>query len=184
MTLLPHIPAWVVREVFFFISRQAQSFFSADVKSSVNPRKWTCCFSQTFPIKLVLLDFGDMDSLPEAVEEILECYGCLDVLIINGSLKVKAPAQTLSLELDKLLMDHNYFGPVTLAKGERDVQPTAASLVHISLKPFSASFTKIYETSIILFFSNVASRIKSSDDKLKTLLCFRLGSVFRFSDET
>uniref|UniRef100_A0A4W6E6Y9 Dehydrogenase/reductase (SDR family) member 7Ca n=1 Tax=Lates calcarifer TaxID=8187 RepID=A0A4W6E6Y9_LATCA len=67
---------------------------------------------QTFPPKLVLLDFGDMDSLPEAIAEILDCYGCLDVLILNSSMKVKAPAQNLSLEMDKLLMDNNYFGPV------------------------------------------------------------------------
>ncbi|CAN9505987.1 unnamed protein product [Ophioblennius macclurei] len=71
----------------------------------------------TFPPKLVLLDFGDMDSLDEAVAEVLECYGCLDVVIFNGSMKVKAPAQSLTLEVDKLLMDNNYFGPVTLAKG-------------------------------------------------------------------
>ncbi|KAM9345952.1 dehydrogenase/reductase SDR family member 7C-B-like isoform 1-T1 [Symphorus nematophorus] len=71
----------------------------------------------TFPPKLVLLDFGDMDSMPEAIEEILECYGCLDILILNSSMKLKAPAQSVSLEMDKLLMDNNYFGPATLAKG-------------------------------------------------------------------
>ncbi|XP_042248498.1 dehydrogenase/reductase SDR family member 7C-B isoform X3 [Thunnus maccoyii] len=73
--------------------------------------------SVTFPPKLVLLDFGDMASMPEAIEEILECYGCLDILIFNSSMKVKAPAQNVSLEMDKLLMDNNYFGPATLAKG-------------------------------------------------------------------
>ncbi|KAM9744907.1 dehydrogenase/reductase SDR family member 7C-B-like isoform 2-T2 [Menidia menidia] len=71
----------------------------------------------TFPPKLVLLDFGDLDSMPEAIAEILDCYGCLDVLIFNSSMKARAPAQSLSLEVDKLLMDNNYFGPVTLAKG-------------------------------------------------------------------
>uniref|UniRef100_A0A667YV13 Dehydrogenase/reductase (SDR family) member 7Ca n=1 Tax=Myripristis murdjan TaxID=586833 RepID=A0A667YV13_9TELE len=58
------------------------------------------------------------DSCSESViAEILECYGCLDILILNSSLKVKAPAQSVSLEMDKLLMDNNYFGPATLAKG-------------------------------------------------------------------
>ncbi|XP_054464121.1 dehydrogenase/reductase SDR family member 7C-B-like [Anoplopoma fimbria] len=71
----------------------------------------------TFPAKLVLLDFGDMDSMPEVISEILECYGCLDILIFNSSMKVKAPAQSVSLEMDRLLMDNNYFGPATLAKG-------------------------------------------------------------------
>lgn len=58
-----------------------------------------------------------MDSMPEAITEILECYGCLDILILNSSMKLKAPVQTISLEMDKLIMDHNYFGPATLAKG-------------------------------------------------------------------
>ncbi|MEQ2260624.1 Dehydrogenase/reductase SDR member 7C-B, partial [Xenotaenia resolanae] len=58
-----------------------------------------------------------MDSMAEAIAEILDCYGCLDYLIFNSSMKVKAPAQSLSLEMDKLLMDNNYFGPITLAKG-------------------------------------------------------------------
>ncbi|XP_054908209.1 dehydrogenase/reductase SDR family member 7C-B isoform X2 [Poeciliopsis prolifica] len=71
----------------------------------------------TFPPKLVLLDFGDMDGMAEAVAEVLDCYGCLDILIFNSSMKVKAPAQSLSLETDRLLMDINYFGPITLAKG-------------------------------------------------------------------
>uniref|UniRef100_A0A3B3CCI6 Dehydrogenase/reductase (SDR family) member 7Ca n=1 Tax=Oryzias melastigma TaxID=30732 RepID=A0A3B3CCI6_ORYME len=70
----------------------------------------------TFPPKLVLLDFGDVDGTAEAVSEVLECFGCLDILIFNSSMKVKAPAQTLTLETDKLLMDNNYFGPITLAK--------------------------------------------------------------------
>jgi len=71
----------------------------------------------TFPPKLVLVDFGDMDSMPEVIEEVLECYGGVDILIINSSLKVKAPAQSVTLEMEKLIMDNNYFGPITLAKG-------------------------------------------------------------------
>lgn len=71
----------------------------------------------TFPPKLVLLDFGDMESLPEVITEVLDCYGCLDILILNSSLKVRAPVQNLSLEMDKIVMNNNYFGPITLAKG-------------------------------------------------------------------
>ncbi|XP_068434939.1 dehydrogenase/reductase SDR family member 7C-B [Clinocottus analis] len=71
----------------------------------------------TFPSKLVLLEFGDLDSMPEVISEVLECYGCLDVVIFNSSMKVKAPAQSVSLETDKLLMANNYFGPAALAKG-------------------------------------------------------------------
>ncbi|XP_072523762.1 dehydrogenase/reductase (SDR family) member 7Cb [Salminus brasiliensis] len=73
--------------------------------------------SKTFTPKLVLLDFSDIDSMAEVITEIGECYGCVDVLICNSSMKVKAPVQNLSLEMDKTVMDVNYFGPITLAKG-------------------------------------------------------------------
>lgn len=90
--------------------------------SSSTPQNRTDSPPQTFPPKLVLLDFGDMGNMPEATAEILDCYGCVDILILNSSMKVKAPAHSLSLEMDKLLMDNNYFGPATLAKGGADAR--------------------------------------------------------------
>lgn len=72
---------------------------------------------QTFPPKLIQLDFTDMEMMPDVLSDVLDCYGYLDILIINSSMKVKAPAQSLSLEMDKTVMDVNYFGPITLAKG-------------------------------------------------------------------
>ncbi|MED6251041.1 Dehydrogenase/reductase SDR member 7C-A [Ataeniobius toweri] len=72
---------------------------------------------ETFAPKLVILDFSDMDSMEDVVTEVMECYGYVDVLICNSSMKLKAPIQSVSLELDRNIMDINYFGPSTLAKG-------------------------------------------------------------------
>ncbi|KAM9426656.1 dehydrogenase/reductase (SDR family) member 7Cb [Pholidichthys leucotaenia] len=72
---------------------------------------------ETFAPKLVLLDFSDMDSMEDVVAEVMESYGCVDVLICNSSMKLKAPVQSISLQLDRNIMDINYFGPSTLAKG-------------------------------------------------------------------
>ncbi|XP_056153525.1 dehydrogenase/reductase (SDR family) member 7Cb [Lampris incognitus] len=79
---------------------------------------------ETFAPKLVILDFSDMGSMPEVVAEVEECYGCVDVLICNSSMKLKAPVQSVSLEMDRNIMDINYFGPSSLAKG---VLPTMIS---------------------------------------------------------
>ncbi|KAM9336415.1 dehydrogenase/reductase (SDR family) member 7Cb [Symphorus nematophorus] len=79
---------------------------------------------ETFAPKLVILDFSDMDSIEDVVAEVVECYGCVDVLICNSSVKLKAPVQSVSLEQDRNIMDVNYFGPSTLAKG---VLPTMIS---------------------------------------------------------
>ncbi|CAJ1080488.1 dehydrogenase/reductase (SDR family) member 7Cb [Xyrichtys novacula] len=79
---------------------------------------------ETFAPKLVILDFSDMDSVEEVVSEVVDCYGCVDVLICNSSVKLKAPVQSVSLEMDRNIMDINYFGPSSLAKG---VLPTMIS---------------------------------------------------------
>ncbi|XP_032900377.1 dehydrogenase/reductase SDR family member 7C [Amblyraja radiata] len=72
--------------------------------------------SQTFSPKIVLLDLSDTESIPEKAKEILESFGCVDVLINNSSLKVKGGALNVPLELDKKIMDANYFGPISLTK--------------------------------------------------------------------
>nr|XP_033467428.1 dehydrogenase/reductase (SDR family) member 7Cb isoform X1 [Epinephelus lanceolatus]XP_033467429.1 dehydrogenase/reductase (SDR family) member 7Cb isoform X1 [Epinephelus lanceolatus] len=79
---------------------------------------------KTFAPKLVILDFSDLDSMEDVVAEVVECYRCVDVLICNSSMKLKAPVQSVSLELDRNIMDINYFGPSTLVKG---VLPTMMS---------------------------------------------------------
>ncbi|XP_035198509.1 dehydrogenase/reductase SDR family member 7C isoform X1 [Oxyura jamaicensis] len=72
--------------------------------------------SMTYTPKLILLDISDIDCIQDVAREILDCYGCVDVLINNASMKVKGAVQSISLELDKKIMDVNYFGPVTLTK--------------------------------------------------------------------
>lgn len=72
---------------------------------------------ETFAPKLVLVDFSDPDSLDEVVSEVVDCYGYVDVLVCNSSIKVKGPVQSISLEVDRNIMDINYFGPCTLTKG-------------------------------------------------------------------
>lgn len=73
--------------------------------------------SVMFTPKLVLLDFSDPESIPEVVQEVTECYGCVDLLVCNSSMKLKAPAQNVSLEADRDVMNVNYFGPSALIKG-------------------------------------------------------------------
>ncbi|XP_022451556.1 dehydrogenase/reductase SDR family member 7C isoform X3 [Monodon monoceros] len=72
--------------------------------------------SKTFTPKLVLLDLSDISCVQDVAKEVLDCYGCVDILINNASMKVKGPAHKISLELDKKIMDANYFGPITLTK--------------------------------------------------------------------
>ncbi|XP_013912759.1 PREDICTED: dehydrogenase/reductase SDR family member 7C [Thamnophis sirtalis] len=70
----------------------------------------------TFTPKPILLDLTDVNCIQDVAKEILDCYGCVDILINNASTKAKGTVQNVSLELDKKIMDANYFGPITLTK--------------------------------------------------------------------
>ncbi|XP_004712065.1 dehydrogenase/reductase SDR family member 7C isoform X2 [Echinops telfairi] len=72
--------------------------------------------SKTFTPKLILLDLSDISCVQDVAKDVLDCYGCVDILINNASVKLKAPAHKISLELDTKIMDANYFGPITLTK--------------------------------------------------------------------
>ncbi|XP_072312564.1 dehydrogenase/reductase (SDR family) member 7Cb [Eucyclogobius newberryi] len=103
---------------------------------------------ETFAPKVVLVDFSDSDSLDEVVAEVVDCYGYVDVLICNSSIKVKGPVQSISLEVDRNIMDINYFGPCTLAKGvlpsmmsRRGGQIVLVNSIHGKLAvPFRSSY--------------------------------------------
>ncbi|CAO2643659.1 Dehydrogenase/reductase SDR family member 7C [Lemmus lemmus] len=86
-----------------------ESLYAA-LTSAADPSK------QTFTPKLVLLDLSDISCVQDVAKEVLDCYGCVDILINNASVKVKGPAHKISLELDKKIMDANYFGPITFTK--------------------------------------------------------------------
>ncbi|XP_020641555.3 dehydrogenase/reductase SDR family member 7C [Pogona vitticeps] len=80
-----------------------------ELNSAADPRA-------TFTPKLILLDLSDVNCIQDVAKEILDCYGCVDILINNASTKIKGTVQNISLEADRKIMDANYFGPVTLTK--------------------------------------------------------------------
>ena len=62
------------------------------------------------------LDLGDHDAIPGIVEKVLRQVGKIDILINNGGISQRALALDTSLEVDKKLMNVNYFGTVALTK--------------------------------------------------------------------
>ncbi|OPJ71359.1 dehydrogenase/reductase SDR family member 7C [Patagioenas fasciata monilis] len=137
--------------------------------------------SMTYAPKLIFLDISDINCIRDVAKEILNCYGCVDILINNASMKVKGAVQSISLELDKKIMDANYFGPITLTKvffrkaayGVHPVEVAEEVLRTVSSKkqevllanpiPRAAVYIRTFFPE--LFFAVVASGIR---EKLKT----------------
>ena len=116
---------------------------------------------KTFAPKLVILDFSDMDSMEDVVSEVVDCCGCVDVLICNSSMKLKAPVQNVTLEVDRNIMDINYFGPSTLAKGGR--LDTEKIGYHYCLCDLSDPFFK----NLNAYTSKICGRCSSNNDGKK-----------------
>jgi len=62
------------------------------------------------------LDLTHSDTFPYAVEDVLERCGQIDVLVNNGGVSQRALAIEAAPEVERMLMEVDYFGPVALTK--------------------------------------------------------------------
>lgn len=76
-------------------------------KHSTNP---------TYPPVIVPLDLSDLNSLKEAVQQILDIFGHIDILINNGGISVRADIVSTAMDVDIKVMLVNYFGSVAMTK--------------------------------------------------------------------
>jgi short-subunit dehydrogenase len=67
-------------------------------------------------VLVVPLDLADAAGLPAKAEQVLAHYGRLDVLVNNGGVSQRSLALETSLDVDRRLMEVNYFGTVALTK--------------------------------------------------------------------
>lgn len=66
--------------------------------------------------KIITADLTDHDSLPDLVKDAINVYGKIDVVFCNAGIAVRDWAAETSIEVDKKIMDTNYFGPVIIVK--------------------------------------------------------------------
>ncbi|NQX90893.1 MAG: SDR family oxidoreductase [Flavobacteriales bacterium] len=64
----------------------------------------------------LVLDLADMDSHPNKVREALDMTGGIDVMVHNGGISQRSLAIETSLEVDRRVMEIDYFGTVSLTK--------------------------------------------------------------------
>lgn len=67
-------------------------------------------------VKVLPLDLGNVDSLPAAAKEATSFCGLVDVLFNNGGRGFRDVAAQTPLEIDRMMMDINYFSGVCLVK--------------------------------------------------------------------
>ncbi len=75
-----------------------------------------CTEAGAASVSIQVLDLAQHDAIPGIVEHVLRQSGKVDILINNGGVSQRALAKDTSLDVDKRLMNINFFGTVALTK--------------------------------------------------------------------
>jgi short-subunit dehydrogenase len=78
--------------------------------------KNNCAGTDPKDIHILPLDLGEINQLKERTEEAIRVFGHIDVLINNGGISQRSLAKDTSLEVDRRLMEVDYFGTIALTK--------------------------------------------------------------------
>ncbi|MEQ2309786.1 Dehydrogenase reductase SDR member 7B [Ameca splendens] len=71
---------------------------------------------QTFTPNTVVFNLVRADSVEKAAQEILKCYGHIDVLINNAGISYRGNILDTHIAVQRDVMETNYFGPIALTQ--------------------------------------------------------------------
>lgn len=92
----------------------AKLILSARNKEKLEVVKQLCEHNET--IKILPLDLEDYNKLFDKVNEAINWFGRIDILVNNGGISQRSLANETSIDVDKRIIDINYLGTVALTK--------------------------------------------------------------------
>ena len=123
------------------------------------------------------LDLAKHDTLPGIVAKVVGAVGKIDVLVNNGGISQRALAVDTSLEVDKKLMDVNYFGTIALTKAILPVMLTHQLGHIVTITSLTGKFGSPYRSSYAAskhalhgFFDSLRAELGDTPIKV-TLIC-------------
>ncbi|XP_043945327.1 dehydrogenase/reductase SDR family member 7B isoform X2 [Protopterus annectens] len=72
--------------------------------------------TKTYTPHIVCFDLSDLEAVASSAKEILNCHGYVDILINNAGISYRGSILDTSVDVDREVMNTNYFGPVALTK--------------------------------------------------------------------
>jgi len=63
------------------------------------------------------MDVGDLKSIPTKAAAALDVYNSIDILVNNAGILLRGAVLDTDIEIDRKVMDVNYFGSLALTKG-------------------------------------------------------------------
>jgi short-subunit dehydrogenase len=102
--------------VYELAKKGAKLIISSRRKEELERVKGNCIASAQPSIRIVPLDLAEPSTLQLCVEAALQVFGHIDVLVNNGGISQRGLAKETTLEVDRRIMEIDYFGTITLTK--------------------------------------------------------------------
>ena len=119
-----------------YSKRGAKVILSARREEELN-RVANSCSGETF---CQVLDLSQTDDFESIVNSILNRFKRIDILINNGGISQRSEASKTTLEVDRKLMEVNYFGTVALTKAVLPIMQKQKSGHFVAISSLSGKF--------------------------------------------
>lgn len=96
--------------------KQARLILSARRKEELERVKGNCIAEAQANVRILPLDLEKQSTLKLSTEAAIQIFGHIDILINNGGISQRSLIAETSLDVDRRIMEVNYFGAVTLTK--------------------------------------------------------------------
>jgi|ERR1041385_312957 short-subunit dehydrogenase len=103
--------------VYNLAHQGAKLILSARRKEEMERVKGNCPEYAQADIRLLPLDLSDSSTLPLMAAAAIQFFGHIDILVNNGGISQRSMAKDTILDVDRRLMEVNYFGAIALTKG-------------------------------------------------------------------
>jgi short-subunit dehydrogenase len=97
-------------------NRGAKLILSARRKEELARVKGNCHSAAQPDIRILPLDLSQADTLKLSTEAAIQIFGHVDILVNNGGISQRSFAKDTLIDVDRRLMEVNYFGAVALTK--------------------------------------------------------------------
>ncbi len=102
--------------VYELIKHKTKLILSARRKEELERVKGNCPGAAQANIRILPLDLSEPTTLKLCVQAAIQLFGHVDVLINNGGISQRSLAKDTLMEVDRKLMEVDYFGTVALSK--------------------------------------------------------------------
>src|SRR5215213_7667049 len=96
--------------------KNTKLILSARRKEELERVKGNCPRKSQSNIRILPIDLSQSSTLKLSTEAAIQIFGHIDILINNGGISQRSLIKETSLEVDRRLMEVNYFGAVALTK--------------------------------------------------------------------